>query len=210
MRTHCRRSLASPPWQVRKLLFCSGRLYFDLVAARAARHARAARCAWSRLARPPHAAITRTTPARALPRYRYYQANLPTKLTRVYVFSDGCRSQYKGKKNFVRIAQFPSRMHGIRLVHRFAASHHFKGPHDAYGKDAKHLRVGMPIRAQGSDGQTVMLWIVEDRGSRVALDGNHPLAGKTLHFHVEIVSLRAATAEELAHGHVHGPGGHHH
>lgn len=83
-------------------------------------------------------------------------------------------------------------------------------PKSEFGKDAKHLRVGMPIRAQGSDGQTVMLWIVEDRGSRVALDGNHPLAGKTLHFHVEIVSLRAATAEELAHGHVHGPGGHHH
>ena len=37
------------------------------------------------------------------------------------------------------IAQFPSRHHGVELVHRFAASHHFKGPHDAYGKDAKHL-----------------------------------------------------------------------
>ena len=36
-------------------------------------------------------------------------------------------------------AQFPSQMHGVQLVHRFAASHHFKGPHDAYGKDAKHL-----------------------------------------------------------------------
>ena len=60
-------------------------------------------------------------------------------LTRIYVFSDGCRSQYKGKKNFVRVAQFPSRIGGIQLVHRFAASNHFKGPHDAYGKDAKHL-----------------------------------------------------------------------
>ena len=60
-------------------------------------------------------------------------------LTRVYVFSDGCRSQYKGKKNFARIAQFPSRIGGVQLVHRFAASHHFKGPHDAYGKDAKVL-----------------------------------------------------------------------
>ena len=72
---------------------------------------------------------------------KYYQGKLPIKLKRVFVFSDGCRAQYKGKKNFVRVAQFPSRkeMHGAHLIHRFAASHHFKGPHDAYGKDAKHL-----------------------------------------------------------------------
>ena len=67
----------------------------------------------------------------------YYRERLA--LTRVYVFSDGCRAQYKGKKNFARIAQFPSRISGVQLVHRFAASHHFKGPHDAYGKDAKLL-----------------------------------------------------------------------
>ena len=67
----------------------------------------------------------------------YYRERLGLKL--VYVFSDGCRSQYKGKRNFQKIATFPSRMHGVQLIHRFAASHHFKGPHDAYGKDAKHL-----------------------------------------------------------------------
>jgi FKBP-type peptidyl-prolyl cis-trans isomerase SlyD len=42
------------------------------------------------------------------------------------------------------------------------------------------------------------------------LDANHPLAGKTLHFAVEITDVRQATSEELEHGHVHGPGGHHH
>lgn len=67
----------------------------------------------------------------------YYRERLG--LQRIFLFSDGCRSQYKGKRNFLCIATFPSRLNGIDLVHRFAASHHFKGPHDAYGKDAKHL-----------------------------------------------------------------------
>jgi len=44
----------------------------------------------------------------------------------------------------------------------------------------------------------------------VLLNGNHPLAGVTLHFSVEITDVRMATADELSHGHVHGAGGHHH
>lgn len=44
----------------------------------------------------------------------------------------------------------------------------------------------------------------------VTVDGNHPLADQTLHFDVQVVDVRAASAEELQHGHVHGPGGHHH
>jgi len=58
----------------------------------------------------------------------------------------------------------------------------------------------------GPIGFTIMS--VTDTGAM--LDGNHPLAGKRLHFEVEIIEVRAATAEELTHGHVHGPGGHHH
>ena len=42
------------------------------------------------------------------------------------------------------------------------------------------------------------------------IDGNHPLAGRTLHFSVEIAEVRKASHEEVAHGHVHGPDGHHH
>jgi FKBP-type peptidyl-prolyl cis-trans isomerase SlyD len=44
----------------------------------------------------------------------------------------------------------------------------------------------------------------------VTVDFNHKLAGETLEFSVEVVEVRAATEEELAHGHAHGPGGHHH
>ena len=60
-------------------------------------------------------------------------------LARVFVFTDGCKGQYKGRKNFGRIAQFPSQHNGVRLHHRFSASHHFKGPHDGFGKDFKLL-----------------------------------------------------------------------
>ena len=47
-------------------------------------------------------------------------------------------------------------------------------------------------------------------GDNVTVDGNHPLAGQTLHFAVEITNVREASEEELSHGHVHGEGGHHH
>lgn len=46
--------------------------------------------------------------------------------------------------------------------------------------------------------------------NKVIIDFNHPLAGKTLKFEGKIISVREASAEEMDHGHVHGPGGHHH
>ena len=56
----------------------------------------------------------------------------------------------------------------------------------------------------------LIVTVVAVDGESIILDINHPLAGKTLHFAVEVLAVRDATAEELNHGHVHGPGGHHH
>jgi FKBP-type peptidyl-prolyl cis-trans isomerase SlyD len=52
--------------------------------------------------------------------------------------------------------------------------------------------------------------IVKVERDFVTVDANHPLAGRTLHFSVEVAEVRKATHEEISHGHVHGPGGHHH
>lgn len=71
------------------------------------------------------------------------------------------------------------------------------------------LQSGMNIVAEGPDGQAFPMWIVSVSADEVIVDPNHPLAGTELNFEVEIAAIRAATAEEIAHGHPHGPGGHH-
>jgi FKBP-type peptidyl-prolyl cis-trans isomerase SlyD len=71
------------------------------------------------------------------------------------------------------------------------------------------IEVGMQFQAQSNHGpRTVTITKVAD--DVITVDGNHPLAGQHLNFDVEITDVRAATEEELSHGHVHGPGGHHH
>ncbi|MFO7954100.1 peptidylprolyl isomerase [Thioalkalivibrio sp.] len=68
---------------------------------------------------------------------------------------------------------------------------------------------GMQFQAQTENGPlTVTVTKVE--GDTATVDGNHPLAGETLNFDVEIVEVREASAEELEHGHAHGEGGHQH
>jgi len=75
------------------------------------------------------------------------------------------------------------------------------------GVDA--IEPGMQFQAQTGQGvQVVTVKAVDD--DTVTIDGNHALAGETLHFSVTIKDVRDASAEELDHGHVHGPGGHHH
>ncbi|MCX8492790.1 MAG: peptidylprolyl isomerase [Chthoniobacterales bacterium] len=73
------------------------------------------------------------------------------------------------------------------------------------------LEEGMQLEASHDseeDEQVVVVSKIE--GKKVTLDGNHPLAGMNLHFDIKIREVRAATAEEIEHGHVHGDGGHHH
>jgi len=70
------------------------------------------------------------------------------------------------------------------------------------------LAPGMRLQLRTDQGPLVAT-VVALKGDYVTLDANHPLADKTLHFEVKVVDVRDATAEELEHGHVHGPGGHH-
>ena len=72
------------------------------------------------------------------------------------------------------------------------------------------IKTGMQFQAQLERGQMRVVTVTDVKGDMVTIDGNHPLAGENLNFAIEITEVRDATAEELSHGHVHGPGGHHH
>jgi len=65
------------------------------------------------------------------------------------------------------------------------------------------VSAGDVVQAQHPDGQAVPLQVVGVDAEKVTLDGNHPMAGKSLHFDVKILGVRPATAEELDHGHAH-------
>lgn len=74
-------------------------------------------------------------------------------------------------------------------------------------RGVKDVKAGMRLSAQTDEGPRSVT-VTEVSGESVTLDGNHPLAGKSLNFDVRIEGVRPATEEELAHGHVHGPGSH--
>ncbi|HEX7046345.1 MAG TPA: peptidylprolyl isomerase [Gammaproteobacteria bacterium] len=81
-------------------------------------------------------------------------------------------------------------------------------PRDAF-QGVEDIQPGMQFHAQGPQGPLVVT-VVEAGDEAVKVDGNHPLAGETLHFDVEVTDVRDATDEEKEHGHVHGEGGHEH
>ncbi len=73
------------------------------------------------------------------------------------------------------------------------------------------IEVGMQFERAGEDGDEDQLFTITDiADDKVVVDGNHPLAGMTLVFSCTVADVRAATGEELDHGHVHGPGAEHH
>lgn len=73
----------------------------------------------------------------------------------------------------------------------------------------EEIQVGMQFHAMSEGGQRVVT-VVSVEADQVTIDGNHPLAGVTLHFDVTVKEIREATSEELSHGHVHGPNDHYH
>ncbi|MDF1500563.1 MAG: peptidylprolyl isomerase [Anaerolineales bacterium] len=79
--------------------------------------------------------------------------------------------------------------------------------HDAF-QGVDQVQIGMQFSAE-LGGQTRIITIKDVQGDEVTFDANHPLAGETLHFDVEVVEVRDASEEELSHGHVHGDHGHH-
>ena len=126
------------------------------------------------------------------------------------------------------IAGFETNLAGLALGDKFNFS---VNPEDGYGekhpdniidlpiesfKDEKGevqrdmLKPGAVIPMQDNEGHHMNGTVVKVGINDVTLDFNHPLAGKFLRFEGEVIALRAATADELSHGHVHGPGGHHH
>lgn len=72
------------------------------------------------------------------------------------------------------------------------------------------VKVGGHLQSYNDDGSEQVFNVVKIKGDTVHLDGNHPWAGKTLRFTVKVTGVRAATAEEIAHKHVHGVHGHQH
>lgn len=97
-------------------------------------------------------------------------------------------------------------------------------PHQAYGlrQADKQQRVSAKyLKHEGKLKPGQMVSLQSDKGRRVAtvikvgkfsvdVDLNHPLAGQTIRFEIEIKEVREATHEEISHGHAHGAGGHHH
>lgn len=72
------------------------------------------------------------------------------------------------------------------------------------------VKVGGQLELPGPEGEPHPFIVIKIKGPQVILDGNHPLAGRTLKLAITITEVRAASAEEVTHRHAHGAHGHHH
>jgi FKBP-type peptidyl-prolyl cis-trans isomerase SlyD len=113
---------------------------------------------------------------------------------------EGLEGKVKGDKLEIKVR--PEKGYGIRDERMVQ-----KLPRSAFG-DQK-VEVGMQFHAGTQNGQQVVT-VTKVEMDGITIDGNHSLAGVDLNFSVEVLDVREATKDELAHGHVHGPGGHHH
>jgi FKBP-type peptidyl-prolyl cis-trans isomerase SlyD len=110
---------------------------------------------------------------------------------------EGLEGKVKGDKLQIKVT--PDKGYGMRdetLIQEV--------PRSAFGD--QDVQVGMRFRAETGGGVQVVT-VTEVTPDTVTVDGNHPLAGVDLNFTVEVMDVRNATPEELAHGHVHGAGG---
>jgi FKBP-type peptidyl-prolyl cis-trans isomerase SlyD len=113
---------------------------------------------------------------------------------------EGLEGKSKGDKLDIKVG--PEKGYGVKNDELIQ-----KVPRSAFGN--QEVKAGMQFQAQTPHGAQIVT--VTNVGlNEVTIDGNHPLAGVDLNFSVEVMEVREATAEELDHGHVHGPGGHHH
>jgi FKBP-type peptidyl-prolyl cis-trans isomerase SlyD len=116
----------------------------------------------------------------------------------------GLEKQLEGKSagETIKVTVSPEEGYGIRdeSLMQTAPKSAFQSP---------NISVGQQFRADSPQGQRVFT-VTKIDGDTVTVDGNHPLAGVALNFEVTIKDVREASKEEIAHGHVHGPGGHHH
>jgi FKBP-type peptidyl-prolyl cis-trans isomerase SlyD len=110
---------------------------------------------------------------------------------------EGLEGKSKGDKFTIKVS--PEKGYGVKDENLTQ-----QVPRSAFG-DQK-VEVGMQF--QTNQGQVVT--VTKVGLENITVDANHPLAGVELNFAVEVMEIRTATEEELAHGHVHGPGGHHH
>lgn len=115
-----------------------------------------------------------------------------------------------------------SELEGRSVGDNFSA--HIK-PEDGYGiRDESMVQVvpremfeeghpveeGVQFHAQSPEGDMITVIITKVDGDEITVDGNHPLASVALNFDITVEAIREASEEELAHGHAHGPDGHHH
>ena len=118
----------------------------------------------------------------------------------------GLEEELEGKKSGDKVAAVipPEKAYGVPVEALIQ-----QVPTEAFGEEIKNVEVGMRFQADTEQGPVpVVVTAVKD--DIVTVDGNHPLAGKELHFDVSITDIRDASEEEIEHGHVHGEGGHHH